>query len=143
MTSPRFLQVLVDVPLDTALEYRLDAAHQVDSRLAGLRCVVPLGRRRVVGLIAVEQSTSVLPEEQLKPIGRVLDEIGALDSHWFEFTRFAADYYQHPWGEVALSALPPALRALPGPRYEAAIRRLRNGGLRNGALTDGEAGPDA
>src|SRR5262245_16696629 len=132
MASPRFVQVLVDVPLDAALEYRLDAAQQVGGRLAGLRCVVPLGRRRVVGLVAAEQSASVLPEGQLRPVGRVLDEIGALDSHWFEFTRFAADYYQHPWGEVALSALPPALRAVPGPRYETAIKRLRNAGFRDG-----------
>ena len=41
-------------------------------------------------------------------------------------TRFASDYYQHAWGEVALPALPPTLRQLPGPRYAQALARLRS-----------------
>ncbi|MCU0769919.1 MAG: DEAD/DEAH box helicase, partial [Burkholderiaceae bacterium] len=55
----------------------------------------------------------------------MLDDIAPLSAHWLALTRFAAEYYQHGWGEVALPALPPALRQLPGPRYAQALARLR------------------
>ena len=62
---------------------------------------------------------------RIKSVERVLDEIPALDDHWLAFTRFAADYYQHAWGEVAIPALPPALRQVPGPRHLHSLSRLR------------------
>ncbi len=131
MPTP-LLQVLLDLPLEAPLEYGADPAHaQVPNECVGLRCVVPLGRRRVVGLIVGTSATSALSRERIKPIERVLDEVPALDAHWFALTRFAAEYYQHSWGEVALTALPPALRQLPGPRYAKALERLRNAPIAN------------
>jgi primosomal protein N' (replication factor Y) len=44
-------------------------------------------------------------------------------------TRFAAEYYQHAWGEVAIAALPPLLRSPPGPRFGSVLRRLREWGV--------------
>src|SRR5262249_6152403 len=38
---------------------------------------------------------------------------------------FAASYYQHSWGEIAVSALPPLLRKPPGPRFEGSLARAR------------------
>ncbi|MCU0765358.1 MAG: primosomal protein N', partial [Burkholderiaceae bacterium] len=48
---------------------------------------------------------------------------------WLAFTRFAADYYQHPWGQVAVAALPPLLRTPPGPRWTWSLKRLRGAGM--------------
>jgi primosomal protein N' (replication factor Y) len=119
----RYWQILVDLPFAAPLDYLApegDLAHA-----AGLRCVVPLGRRRVVGIVVGVNEQTELEAARLKPVARVLDEISPLEPHWLALTRFAADYYQHAWGEVALPALPPALRQLPGPRYAQALARLR------------------
>jgi primosomal protein N' (replication factor Y) len=88
-------------------------------------CVVPVGRRRRMGLIVDTADRTDVDPGRLKDVEAVVDQLPPLDSHWMEFTRFAADYYQHPWGEVALPALPPVLRSTPGPRFSQAIARLR------------------
>jgi len=124
MTAPpeqRIARVVIDVPLPQPLDYLLPAGHASP----GQTCVVPIGRRRQVGLIVgVSQHTDVEPA-RLRGVQAVVDQVPPLDRHWLEFTRFAADYYQHPWGEVAVPALPPVLRALPGPRFPQALGRLR------------------
>ena len=126
MAAFRYLQVLLDLPLEAPLEYgTIAAVAQLAEGGVGLRCVVPIGRRRAIGVITGTSATSSLPSERIRPIERVLDEVPALGADWFALTRFAAEYYQHPWGEVALTALPPALRQLPGPRYPGVLVRLR------------------
>jgi len=122
----RFLQVLLDVPFEGALDYDGGAeALSLAAGVIGLRCVVPLGRRKLVGLVVGAAEHSALDEARIKPVSQLLADIEPLNAHWFALTRFAADYYQHPWGEVALPALPPALRQLPGPRYASTLNRLR------------------
>ena len=96
--------------------------------VVGLRCVVPLGRRKAVGLVVGSSNVTALDPARIKPVSRLLDEIGPVDAHWLGLTHFASDYYQHAWGEVALPALPPTLRQLPGPRYAQALARLRSTG---------------
>ena len=122
--TPNFLQVVVDLPVASPLDYAAPGDGEA-REFVGLRCIVPLGRRRALGLVtAVAPSTSVDPS-RIKSVERVLDEIAALDDHWLAFTRFAADYYQHTWGEVAIPALPPALRQVPGPRHLHSLSRMR------------------
>jgi primosomal protein N' (replication factor Y) len=122
MNAPRYLLVLVDLPFEQPLVYLDDP----DSpRQVGARCVVPLGRRRTIGLVVGSTETTTLAPARLKPVAPVLDDIAPLSADWLALTRFAAEYYQHGWGEVALPALPPALRQLPGPRYAQALARLR------------------
>ncbi|MGE5712728.1 MAG: primosomal protein N', partial [Betaproteobacteria bacterium] len=126
MGSQRFLQVLLDVPFEGALDYDGGAeALPLADAVIGLRCVVPLGRRKLVGIVVGAAERSALDEVRIKPVSQLLADIAPLNAHWLALTRFAADYYQHPWGEVALPALPPALRQLPGPRYASALHRLR------------------
>ena len=62
---------------------------------------------------------------RIKPIKRALTEIEPLSSHWLQLTRFAAEYYQYSWGEVALPSLPRALRSVPGARYAQSLRMAR------------------
>ena len=122
--TPAFLQVVVDAPFETPLDYAAPTGVALDE-LVGQRCVVPLGRRNALGIVTGIASDSEIESTRIKPIGRVLDEIAPLDEHWLAFTRFAADYYQHGWGEVAIPALPPGLRQLPGPRHRLSLERLR------------------
>ncbi|HTN48908.1 MAG TPA: primosomal protein N' [Burkholderiaceae bacterium] len=126
MASP-IMQVLVDGPFDSPLDYVAPLHHS--SPAIGVRCIVPLGRRKALGLIAGVSPTSAIEPLRIKRVERLLDEVSALDEHWLAFTRFAADYYQHGWGEVAIPALPPALRQLPGPRHARALERLRQAPL--------------
>jgi primosomal protein N' (replication factor Y) len=123
MGAPKYLQVLVDAPFEGPLDYT--PASATDSPAVGVRCVVPIGRRKAVGLVVGLADSTALEAARIRPIVRILDDVTPLNAHWLALTRFAADYYQHPWGEVALPALPPALRQLPGPRYDSTLARLR------------------
>lgn len=123
MTTPSYWQVLLDLPFAASLDY-LAPAPPVAAPV-GLRCVVPLGRRKLVGIVTGVRDKSDVDPARLRPVTQLLDEVPALGAHWLALTRFAADYYQHAWGEVALPALPPALRQVPGPRYAQVMTRLR------------------
>jgi len=118
-----YAQVMVDLPGSSAFDYSFEAT--LASRiLIGVRCVVPFGRAARVGIVVALDDPSI-ERHKIKPITRTLDEVAPLSGHWLQLTRFAAEYYQHAWGEVALPALPSALRRVPGPRYPQSISRLR------------------
>jgi primosomal protein N' (replication factor Y) len=73
-----------------------------------------MGRRETLGLV---WATSDHPPEglqpaQTRPVTAVLDALPPLNARWRELVAFAARYYQRALGEVALAALPPALRDL-------------------------------
>lgn len=123
MAPVSYWQILLDLPLDSPLDYMAPAPSPTDP--IGLRCVVPIGRRKAIGVVVGVSDSSALERARLKPVAQVLDDVPPLDTHWLALTRFAADYYQHPWGEVALPALPPFFRQLSGPRYTQAVARLR------------------
>ena len=122
--EPRYAQVIVDLPVVEPLDYALDQVLPATARI-GARCVVPLGRGARIGIVVALNDTPAIEPHKIKPITRVLDEIAPLSLHWLQLTGFAAEYYQHAWGEVALPALPRALRTVPGPRYLQSIARLR------------------
>ncbi len=123
MIEPLFAQVIVDVPGVQAFDYSFpaDVATLVD---IGVRCVVPLGRNAKVGIV-VGLNPPAIDAAKIKAITRALTDVEPLNTHWLQLTRFAADYYQHAWGEVALPALPRALRNVPGARHAQSLSKLR------------------
>ena len=135
-----FAKVVVDAPLEQPLDYALPPlAADTDPRtLIGRACVVPLGRRRISGLIVDLTSAPSVDPALVRPIAQVIDEIAPLSPAWLSLTRFAAEYYQHPWGELAIPALPPGLRSPPGPRFASMVRRWRE---RPAAAAPQEADP--
>jgi primosomal protein N' (replication factor Y) len=122
-----YAEIIVDLPVGQPLTYRLNA--DAAGAPLGTCCVVPVGRREVVGLCVGHSEATALAAEKVRPVKRWLAEVGPLDSAWCAFTRFAADYYQHAWGQVALPALPPLLRAAPGPRWASSLQRLRKAAI--------------
>jgi primosomal protein N' (replication factor Y) len=122
-----FAKVIVDAPLEQPLDYRLDddPTTAESQRLVGALCVVPLGRRKLIGVIVDVAAQTQLDAAVVRPVHRVLREIAPLSVAWLALTKFTAEYYQHTWGEIAVPALPPALRAPPGPRFDSALARLR------------------
>ena len=120
-------RVLVDVPRAAALDYAIPDALIDDARggaLRGCLCIVPLGARKVTGVIVDVVDASLLPASRLKRIDRLFD-LPALPESWLRLTQFAAQYYHHGWGETAIASLPLPLRRPAGPRRDSALAKLR------------------
>lgn len=119
-----FVDVLLDRPMPEPLVYRVEGvAAQVAT--PGRCVVVPLGRREVVGMIGRAVAVPGIEAAKVRLVRRVLESVPPLSPEWLDLTRFAAEYYQHAWGEVAVPALPPLLRRLPGLRFDASLARAR------------------
>ena len=75
---------------------------------------VPLGKRETLGVVwdTPPEDASVAATGELRQVSAVLDGIAPLSVTWRRLVQFAAQYYQRGMGEVALAALPPALRDL-------------------------------
>lgn len=72
---------------------------------------MPWGRQHRIGLIqgvAADQSMA----DNIKAVHTVLDQGECLTTEWQALIEFAARYYHHPLGMIALEALPKALRVL-------------------------------
>ena len=105
--SDRFALVAVPAPLQEPLTYAVPEA--LDGRLeVGMRVLVPLGRRRVTGVVVGFQRKS--PVAGVKQVAEALDDEALLDSAFLDLCRWAADYYVASLGEVLAAALPPLLR---------------------------------
>ncbi len=102
------VNVLVAAPLPKAFTYQW---HSEYTPRFGMRVIVPWGRQHRIGLVqgaAPDQQMA----ENIKPVHSVLDHGECLSAHWQALIEFAAKYYHHPLGMIALEALPKALRVL-------------------------------
>ena len=71
---------------------------------------VSFGRQQLIGIVVAVVNSSVLEKEKLKPILASLDSEPLLSDAVFKVLLWAANYYQHPLGEVFAAALPAKLR---------------------------------
>ena len=89
--------------------------------LPGCRVQVPLGRgsRRLVGYcveIGNEQASSAGAKRTLKPLSELLDPQPLLSPLMLRLTRWMADYYFCPWGQVLEAVIPAGVRTQAGTR---------------------------
>lgn len=98
-------RVALDVPVAALFDYR---AGELLLR-PGHLVVVPFGRRRQVGIVLEMADHSEVNDARLRRIERVLP-LEPLPGATLELIRFCSDYYHQPIGQVALAALPTALR---------------------------------
>ena len=105
------VQVAVDCPLRSLLDYLPPAGASAESLPAGARVRVPMGNRSAVGVVVGHAGQSQLAPQRLRRITALLDVQPLIDTELLELLRWTASYYQHPPGEVFASALPAALRA--------------------------------
>ncbi|HEX4918864.1 MAG TPA: primosomal protein N' [Limnobacter sp.] len=110
--------LLVDVwiaaPLPNPFTYQWTLT---ETPVRGQRVLVPWGRQTRIGLVhgvhlpeaanANSQGTS-----NTKSVLACLDDGACLSPAWWQLIEFAARYYHHPMGMIALEALPKALRVL-------------------------------
>jgi primosomal protein N' (replication factor Y) (superfamily II helicase) len=100
------LNIAIDVPLNRLFDYLNNGANV----RIGQRVLVPFGSRTQIGVVMGLRDRSDVPIEKLKPILEAFTDEVPIDTETIALIKFAADYYQYPFGQALLSALPARLR---------------------------------
>lgn len=125
MSKP-ILNVALDIPLERLFDY-LSGDNAVS---IGQRVLVPFGRRSVIGIVMGLSDTSAFDLDKLKPIVEAFSEETPIDAHTLKLIKFSADYYQYPFGQALLSALPARLRQIaPAKGRQQYVYQLSDTGL--------------
>ncbi|HEY2971980.1 MAG TPA: primosomal protein N' [Pyrinomonadaceae bacterium] len=110
--GPQYAEVAVPVHVSATFIYRIPVSlrHLAQS---GSRIVVPLGKKLVTGYIVallenLRAGTS-LQESDVKEAKEILDAVPPVTPELLQLTRWVAEYYLAPWGEVIKAALPPGI----------------------------------
>ena len=123
MQSEPILRIALAGPLRTLFDY-LPEGGGSPLPAVGTRVQVPFGRSGRTGLVADIESHSEVPGKQLKRISKALDEAALFSDQDLRLLKWAADYYQHPLGDVMMQALP-ALAEQDCERFGRAVGRLQ------------------
>ena len=102
------LKIALDVPLDRLFDYLSGGEH---ARI-GQRVLVPFGRRTQIGIVMGLADSSDFATEKLKPVTQIFADELPFDAEMLSLIKFSADYYQYPFGQALLSALPARLRQI-------------------------------
>lgn len=105
--SLQILRIGLDVPLNRLFDY----ANNGFNAKVGARAVVSFAGRKLVGVIVEISDTSDVPQEKLKPVEHVFDDV-VFDARMFKLLRFCAHYYHYPLGQAMIAALPLRLRQI-------------------------------
>ena len=113
-TAPQYAQVAVPVHLRKLFTYRLPMSMRAAARV-GSRVMVQLGPKPtaayIVDLLPRLRTGTSLVESEIKDVQELLDVDPPLTPEVLELTRWVADYYSAPWGEVLRAALPAGINA--------------------------------
>lgn len=121
----KILKIAVPVPLYRLFDYLAPAGYK-DAVQPGTRALVQFGKRQFVGIVISENSQSEVPLNKLKPVNQLLDQ--PLPQELLQLLQWAADYYQHPLGEVLNHALPALLRQVDKKQQLASLWQLTDSG---------------
>jgi primosomal protein N' (replication factor Y) (superfamily II helicase) len=109
---PQYAEVAIPLRVTQTFTYKLPLALQLEARI-GSRLLVPFGRKLLTGYIValyqVLDEELGLDQSTLKEAEELLDVEPLLTPEVLEITRWIADYYAAPWGEVLKAALPAGL----------------------------------
>lgn len=104
---PRVAHVVVELPLETPLDYHIPEALRAACRI-GQRVLVPVGPREVLGYIVGLDAAS--PVAEIKDLGTLLDDAPLLTPALLRLTQWMAAYYCCAWGQVLQAAMPVGFR---------------------------------
>ncbi len=107
------LRLAIPSPLRRTFDYLPPNNMRADELAAlqpGVRVHVTFGRREAIGYLVALCPESAIPADALKPALEVLDSTPLIDPQLLQLCHWAADYYQHPLGEVYASLFPRRLR---------------------------------
>jgi len=114
------LRVALAVPLHRVFDYLWQGE---SCPAVGHRVRVPLGSRECVGVVVEVVRESAVAAEQMKPALALLEDLPPLPPDFLVLCQFASTYYQSPFGEVVLQALPAGLKRPVAPRRRPARRK--------------------
>ncbi len=103
----KIARVALDVPLEQAFDFRVPEG--LDPPRGSL-VVVPFGRAAKVGVVVARPTRTDVPEDRLRELAKVVDDVAPLAERDFALLEFCASYYHRPLGEVIQASLPPRLR---------------------------------
>ncbi len=106
--NPPIAKVALDLPLDRYFDFLAPGISVED---IGRLVVVPFGRQRLAGVVVDVVATSDVPADKLKALIHVQRDLPKFSANDFALFHFCAGYYHAPFGQVALNALPPSMRA--------------------------------
>lgn len=109
-STPRIASVAIAVPLRKTFDYLIPEELDDEHLGTGQRVEVEFGNQRKLGVIVNIYRGEHPPELKLKPLISVFDRKPSMSAELMQTCFWAADYYQHPIGEVIHAALPPKLR---------------------------------
>lgn len=128
MDSDPIFQIALAGPLRGCFDY-LPPKEQTATPTPGCRFEVPFGSSSRVGILISQTKHSTVPVNKLKRAFRQLDPKPLLEASDLRLLRWAADYYQHPLGDVIFHALPGNLRKIrPQERLKSSGLRLTKAG---------------
>ncbi|MEQ9462174.1 MAG: primosomal protein N' [Haliea sp.] len=134
------LRLAIPTPLRSLFDYlppaQLSAA-EIEALQPGCRLRVNFGRRQLQGYLVEVAADSEVPGSALKEARELLDTEALPAPTVLQLCLWAADYYQHPPGEVLELAFPPGLRGgkpHQPPGASAWTLSQRGRGLPDGAL---------
>ena len=107
-TAGNFVRVVIPSPVKESLIYHVPAAFR-ECLSVGMRVIIPLGKRRVTGIVFEMLASTSLAET--KEILALPDERPVLDSTLLRLSQWLAKYYLASLGEVLGTILPPSLRS--------------------------------
>lgn len=122
MTKNIICRVALALPLHKQFDYLLpDYLHKTENEeLVGCRVSVPFGgKRQMIGVICETDPKLNYSVDKLKKIIRLIDHKPLLSKELWQLLRWAAFYYQHPFGDVFQQAIPTSLRQGKEPLFKA------------------------
>src|SRR4030095_4823784 len=120
MVADEYVSIAVIAPLEGPLTYSIPDSLR-EKLVPGQRVCVPLGRRRVVGVVWGRESSP--PPGSCKSVESILEEEPAFTPLQLKFLKWASDYYLAPLGEMIRNALPAALTRIRPKKSEKKKRR--------------------
>ena len=102
-----FARVIIPSPVKEPLTYRIPQELR-DAATVGMRVLIPLGNRKVSGVVF--ELISETPLQHIRDVISVLDETPIVDELLLTLSQWASQYYVASIGEVLSTILPPTSR---------------------------------
>jgi len=103
----RFARFAIALPLYRLFDYRLIDDQPV---IAGCRYRLPFGQGSRTGIMLSVSDSSEVDASKIKPVQERLDSEPLLSEHMLALTKWMAEYYLQPLGDVVFQCLPGYLR---------------------------------
>jgi primosomal protein N' (replication factor Y) (superfamily II helicase) len=110
-----FAEVAIPLNLHQTFTYRLPGSFAASAR-PGCRVLVPFGKQLLTGYVvdlfeSLEETGQNSEEIEIKEVEELFDTEPLVTPELLDLTKWIADYYYAPWGEVIKSCLPAGINA--------------------------------